>query len=129
MRTWSSFHSDCLPNARARCLDVGYELLNEMGIRAYNQTYLNEQDATPGNQGSEDGMSWGQFAESSAYPLQVMLSRHRKSQESMGMDEQTLRDWMGKKGIVISTPKATRRASQPRAPRFLWKPIDCVVDH
>ncbi len=86
---------------------------NEMGIRAYNQTYLNEQEATPGNQGSEDGMSWGQFAESLGISLEGSAEPASQIAESMGMDEQTLRDWMGKKGIVISTPKATRRASQP----------------
>ena len=101
------------PTQEARCLDVGYELLNEMGIRAYNQTYLNEQDATPGNQGSEDGMSWGQFAESLGISLAGDAEPASQIAESMGMDEQTLREWMGKKGIVISTPKATRRASQP----------------
>ena len=86
---------------------------NEMGIRAYNQTYLNEHDATPSNQRSEGGLSWDQFAESLGITLEGDAEPASQIAESMGMDEQTLRDWMGKKGVVISTPKATQRTSQP----------------
>lgn len=92
---------------------------NELGMRAYSQTYLNDQGKSASNPAINLGLSWLEFADSLGVVLEGDESPANEIATAMGMDEAALRDWMKQKNITIAvSQKSNDVARQERHELF-----------
>lgn len=86
---------------------------NELGMRAYNQTYLESQAPVASSEVSETGTTWTAFADSLGIVLDGVQSPLNQIAGEMGMDEESLKGYMRQHQIIISEPKKVHKEATP----------------
>lgn len=104
-----------MPSDRKRLVSLmaSMSCTNELGMRAYSQTYLNDQEKSEINAAVDSGMSWPEFADSLGVVLVGDDSPANEIATAMGMDEAALRDWMKRKNISIAVSHKSNDVTRP----------------
>ena len=86
---------------------------NELGIRAYNQTYLESQSSVASTIHAESGTTWTEFAARFGVVLDGDQSPLTQIAGEMDMDEEALTAYMRRQKIVISEPNELHEEATP----------------